>query len=403
MLTPEEYELVVRFLNDDLDEAQAVEFRRLLQANPAARKALRDFAMIDTKLSEISVAPPMLFDLSTRPPESSAGGMSHGMLADKSSPIAAGETSGSVGGASWLKLGSHFAVRAAIFWILLGVIGSSVGWAIAVPRWVGAGKLYEIFRESFESTAAPVALHVPNAPGHWSGDYTEIVAEQLEVTPSDGERMLSFLRADYDSKVEAGSSQPSHTSDVYYMFDMRPYSHLFAEGGCKLRLSAMFNSKKLVNGEHYRGGLAMAALPQRVLKEYPKLNDAILMTEAAWFTRSTRLNFDEQPEVWQQLSEEMPLPWYSHYVVIRISVAHATPKQRKVSFEGLFLDEVRLSLVVPNKPSVFAAFFSPWESLIGMNDSKPARTPKESGTAYHSALTQTSYSVSAHRSLKPVR
>jgi hypothetical protein len=165
----------------------------------------------------------------------------------------------------------------------------------------------------------------------------------------------------------------------------------------------MFNSKKLVNGEHYRGGLAMAALPQRVLKEYPKLNDAILMTEAAWFTRSTRLNFDEQPEVWQQLSEEMPLPWYSHYVVIRISVAHATPKQRKVSFEGLFLDDVRLSLVVPNKPSLFSAFFRPWESRVGMNASKPARTPKESGTANYSALTQTYPGVAAHLSLKSVR
>ncbi|MFN9915033.1 MAG: hypothetical protein ACK53L_20755, partial [Pirellulaceae bacterium] len=131
MLTQEEYELVVRFLNDALDDDQAARFRVLLRENPEARKALRDFAMIDSRLSEMEVAPAMAFDL-MRP--ASQVGVS-GRLAPENAAVPSGS-------AAVANLGKNFrglAVRAAVFGLLLGAIASSMGWAIAVPRWVGAG------------------------------------------------------------------------------------------------------------------------------------------------------------------------------------------------------------------------------------------------------------------------
>jgi hypothetical protein len=48
-------------------------------------------------------------------------------------------------------------------------------------------------------------------PRSWLSDWGD---------PAGGERMLCFLRADEDGKVEAESNQPSHTSKVYYLVDL---------------------------------------------------------------------------------------------------------------------------------------------------------------------------------------
>jgi hypothetical protein len=339
MLTQEEYELVVRFLNDALDDDQAARFRVLLRENPEARKALRDFAMIDSRLSEMEVAPAMAFDL-MRP--ASQVGVS-GRLAPENAAVPSGS-------AAVANLGKNFrglAVRAAVFGLLLGAIASSMGWAIAVPRWVGAGKLCDIFRESFETTAAPVAQHIPKTPGIWSGDYTEIVGTQDGVSPFDGQRMLSFLRADYEGKV---GGEHSFTSETFRLIDLRSHKQILEGNLVKVRVRVMFNRAQQEPRDRYVGSIGLAAFTERVLKRFPKMSDAVLMNQSLVFTRNSRLLFDDNPQSWQPLVEEARLPANADYLMVRIGVAHYTPRQQRVTFEGLFADDLRVMIIKPNEP-----------------------------------------------------
>ncbi|MFN9911539.1 MAG: hypothetical protein ACK53L_03075, partial [Pirellulaceae bacterium] len=97
---------------------------------------------------------------------------------------------------------------------------------------VGAGNRFDVFRESDESTAASAALHVRKAPGQGSGDYTEIVAEQLGGSIRWGADVV-FPQGRRGRKVEAESNPPSHTRKVYYLIDLRPSRHRLAEGAVR--------------------------------------------------------------------------------------------------------------------------------------------------------------------------
>jgi hypothetical protein len=345
MLTHEEYELVARFLNDALDDDQAGRFRVLLQENPEARKALRDFAMVDSKLSEMAVSAPLPFDLTSRPLPSSESCLPQARLAERLTPenVAAGAKTVYTP----RRFSQNFAVRAAALGLLLGAIGSSIGWAIAVPRWVGAGKLCDIFRESFETTAAPVAQHIPKTPGIWSGDYTEIVGTQDGVSPFDGQRMLSFLRADYEGKV---GGEHGFTSETFYLIDLRPHKQTLKESIAKVRIRAMFNQARQEPRDRYVGSIGMAAFTDRVLKRFPKMSDAVLMNQSLVFTRNSRLLLDDMPQSWQPLVEEARMPANADYLMVRIGVAHYTTRQQQVNFEGLFADDLRVMIMKPNEP-----------------------------------------------------
>jgi hypothetical protein len=72
--------------------------------------------------------------------------------------------------------------------------------------------------------------------------------------------------------------------------------------------------------------------------------DNTLQNDSLAFSRANRLFLDRQPETWQRLTGELRLPAGTDFVLMRISVVHATLAQRRADFAGHYLDDVRLVL-----------------------------------------------------------
>jgi hypothetical protein len=112
----------------------------------------------------------------------------------------------------------------------------------------------------------------------------------------------------------------------------------------------MFNRAQQEPRDRYVGSIGLAAFTERVLKRFPKMSDAVLMNQSLVFTRNSRLLFDDNPQSWQPLVEEARLPANADYLMVRIGVAHYTPRQQRVTFEGLFADDLRVMIIKPNEP-----------------------------------------------------
>jgi hypothetical protein len=195
-------------------------------------------------------------------------------------------------------------------------------------------------QESFESGPGPLVSGVPIEPGHWSGDYSAIVSEQQVAKPVSGEKMLRFLRADYEGR----SIPSSHSSDVFRLVDVRPYRREFADGGAVVQLSAVFNAAPFPEDENFSATLTIFALDASLVGTEMLKAENVLSTESLAFSRSTKVVMDRDPTTWQKVSNELRLPPGTDYLMLRMGMSSDTKSQdkRRDSFAGHFADKVQL-------------------------------------------------------------
>jgi hypothetical protein len=203
------------------------------------------------------------------------------------------------------------------------------------------GKVMTLLQESFESGPAPLVIGVPIEAGTWSGDYTEVVGEQQGVKPETGKKMLRLLRADFQGKVKP---EGSYIADVYQLIDLRPYQREFADGGAVVQLSAAFNAFAFPAEEAFGCSVAVHALDAGTAADGAMRNDWSIYSESLAMARNSRTKLDRKPATWQRLNAELRLPPNTEFLLIRISVDHSNPSQRRVTFDGHYLDDVRLTL-----------------------------------------------------------
>ncbi len=235
---------------------------------------------------------------------------------------------------SWLAFRPLAAAAAGL---VIGLLSASVVWAYVVPL---TGKRIELLHESFESRPAPLSTGVPIEAGHWSGDYTQVVSEEQGVNPEAGTKMLRFLRADYEGKENAGG----YVADLHQLVDLRPYRSELADGGAVIVFSAGFNAFEFPAPESYRCIVSLHALDAAMVKNGVTSDRQALNAEALSMTSSSRLILDRQPQTWQRQTAELRLPPNAEFLLVHIGVTHVTKPQRRVDFDGHYLDEVRLVL-----------------------------------------------------------
>ena len=241
------------------------------------------------------------------------------------------ETSRSGSWLSWRPL------TAAAAGIVFGMFCTSVVFGYVVPS---LSKAMTLLQESFESRPAPLVAGVPIEAGKWSGDYTEIVGEQQGVKPESGKKMLRFLRADFEGKAKP---EGSYISEVHQLIDLRPYRREFADGGAVVQLSAAFNAFSFPAEEAFVCSVSLQALDaETAINGSTRIGETLLIDCLAMARNSRQL--DRDPESWQRLNAELRLPPNADFILIRIALAHSNKAQRRETFDGHYLDGVRLTL-----------------------------------------------------------
>ena len=229
-------------------------------------------------------------------------------------------------------------LTAAAAGIVFGMFCTSVVFGYVVPS---LSKAMTLLQESFESGPAPLVAGVPIEAGKWSGDYTEVVGEQQGVKPESGKKMLRFLRADFEGKAKP---EGSYISEVHQLIDLRPYRREFADGGAVVQLSAAFNAFSFPAEEAFVCSVSLQALDaETAINGSTRIGETLLIDCLA-MARNSRLKVDRDPATWQRLNAELRLPPNADFILIRIALAHTNKAQRRETFDGHYLDGVRLTL-----------------------------------------------------------
>ena len=228
-------------------------------------------------------------------------------------------------------------IWAAAAGIVFGILCTSVVFAYVAPL---AEKAVYLLQDSFETGPRPLVTGMPIEAGHWSGDYTEVVGEQQGVKPASGNKMLRFLRADYEGKANADG----YVADLYRLIDLRPYQGEFADGGAVVQFSAGYNAFEFPANEGYGCLMSLHTLDAEMVKNGALSDRQILNSDALAMTSSSRLLLDRNPATWQRQTAELRLSPNTEFLLIRVGVVHATKAQQRVDFDGHYLDDVRLVL-----------------------------------------------------------
>ncbi len=229
-------------------------------------------------------------------------------------------------------------LTAAAAGIVFGMFCTSMLFAYVAPTF---GKVMTLLQDSFESGPAPEVTGLPREIGKWSGDFTEVVGEQLGVKPPNGKKMLRFLRADYEGKVKP---EGSYFSEVYRLVDVRAYRREFGDGGAVAQLSAVFDAFAFPSGESFDCSVSLHALDAETalaLRENPNAN---ITRESLAMACSNRARLDRDPKTWQPVSAELRLPPHTDFLLLHLSAVNSRSSQRRITFDGHYLDDVRLTL-----------------------------------------------------------
>jgi len=231
-------------------------------------------------------------------------------------------------------------LTAAAAGIVFGMLCTSVVFGYVMPQ---VGKAITLLQESFENGPAPLVTGVPMEPGQWSGDYTEVAAEQQGVKPESGKMMLRFLRADFEGKPSPDSS---HLADMYQLFDLRASRQEIEDGGAVVEVSASFNAIPFPEDEKYGCAVSIFALDAETATNGGTRVGSTLMTDALAMTRSERGRLiDRDPSTWQRVTSDLRLPPGTDFVMVRLHINRGR-RSPGITFAGHYADDVRVSLVI---------------------------------------------------------
>jgi hypothetical protein len=242
---------------------------------------------------------------------------------------------GQLPGRAWMKWILSRAV-ATVAGIALGICGASLVFAYALP---GASRLSTMFFDSFEAGPAPAAAGVPSAPGHWGGDYVEIVGPHADVRPAHGRSMLRFLRGDHDGMPQ-DDSRSSHT---FRLFDVRGLREDLTQDTAIVQLSALFNAAASQVTDPVTCALTIFALDEQALHSEALKLVGTLSRDSLAMGVSSEVTLDKDPASWQRVSNELRLPPETDFVMIRVGVSRKRGAE-KPDFAGHYADDVRLVL-----------------------------------------------------------
>lgn len=235
------------------------------------------------------------------------------------------------------RAGWKRSVAAAFSGLVAGLFGAGLVFAYVLPM---AWKPVPLVVEGFEGPSPPRSLGMAVNDGAWSGDHSRVVTDERGVTPRDGRRMLRMLRADYEGKP----TQPGYSADLYRVIDVRPHRELIASGHARLRVVMPFNAAAFPAEEEYAGSVGIYALDASADWDALRGDTGFVNEAAIAMARNGTGRCDRDPRSWQVAQNELRLPPTTAFVLIHLGIAHATPSQRRETFDGHYLDGVRVHL-----------------------------------------------------------
>lgn len=235
------------------------------------------------------------------------------------------------------RAGWKRSVAAALGGLLAGLFGAGLVFAYVLPM---AWKPVPLVVEDFEGPSPPRSLGMAVNDGAWSGDHSLVVTAERGVAARDGRRMLRMLRADYEGKP----TQPGYSADLYRVIDVRPHRELIASGHARLRVAMPFNAAPFPADEEYVGSVGIYALDASVDWDALSGDTGFINEAAIAMARTGTGRCDRDPRTWQVAQNELRLPPTTAFVLIHLGIAHATSAQRRETFDGHYLDGVRVHL-----------------------------------------------------------
>jgi hypothetical protein len=313
MMTLADAALIHGYLDGTIVTEDFARLQDLLRGSAEARRALRDLSTVDAKLTEMAAVNPLAMQVLPMSPLSSPPGI-----------------------ARWFQWRPLAAAAAGL---VIGLFSATMVLGYVLPH---AGRVTMLLDEGFESGPAPLVTGLPARADVWSGDFSEVVGEQQGVKPKGGERMLRFLRADYEGKPNA---EGSYVADLYRLVDLRPYRQDFADGNAKVQISAAFNAIPFRQEEAYSCAVSVYALDAEMTRNVASLNEAMDANGSLAMARKRLANLDRDPGTWQKLEEELRLPAETELLLVHLAVIPAGKSPKRITFDGQYVDDVRITLV----------------------------------------------------------
>jgi hypothetical protein len=322
-MTPGDLDLLHGYLDGTIAEASFGRLQTHLRESAEARGMLRGLSTVDTKLQELAAANPATMQLLAAPSVRTARS----------------------GWLSWHPLTAAAAGLVIGLFSVWGYVGSY------------AGRAMTLLQESFESGPPPLVTGMPVEAGHWSGDYSEVVGEYRGVKPARGDKMLRFLRADYEGKP----GRDGYVADLFRIVDLRDASFDVARGDACVSVEARFRALPQDELGRVRCGVtvyALDALPEPGERHdfFLKRRDGLLVAgEGIPNSGPTILATAARHEAlastgssWQVARSELRVPPGTRYFMIHLHESLADPRGQQapqpVEFAGLFVDDVRVTL-----------------------------------------------------------
>jgi len=231
--------------------------------------------------------------------------------------------------------------------LLIGLFGASVLFGFGLGG-LWPEKVIVLLQDGFEQGPAPLMTGVPQQPGLWNGDSSELSGERQGVKPAQGSKMIRILRSDFIGKNSSKNTQ----GDLMQVIDLRSFSREINGGEAVISASALFNAIPFPEKERYDGVVTLYALDELGSTEKTLLKDSLAHSTGLW------RSLDKDTDTWEQAATRLQLPAGTEYVIVKVSVRRwptekETPASlsNPVTFAGHFADDVRTSIHIRNKAS----------------------------------------------------
>lgn len=225
---------------------------------------------------------------------------------------------------------------AAALGVAVGLCGAGFVSAYVVPL---AWRPVTILHESFEEGPPPLTTGMPHVADLWSGDDSAVVTAEQGVRPLHGTKMLRMQRADYDGK----ETSPGSSADMQRIIDLRGHDGAVATGRAKLRVAVPFNAS-FPAGEAYTCRVAIYALDTDSASTADFSDMSAVAKSALAMAGQGSPSLDRDTRSWQTVETELRLPPGTAFALVITSIVHQKPTTRRPTFDGHFIDGIRVNL-----------------------------------------------------------
>lgn len=302
--------LIGRLSDDSLASDEIRRLNELLMADPIAQQEYLDHFLLDGLLEREYAGAPAPAGISMR-----------GRI----------EQTGSATVSSISLSRSSSLSKRVVLWISAAASIAAVCFYV-MPSDKAESRQLTLSNSGFESGALEATGTTPFTT--WYGDVADVVEQFSGVTPSEGHRMLRFVKS---------SVEPENACELYQVIDLHSVAGVISRKPMAVEASALFNAIDEKRPDHDCAFgvtvFAFTADPWVQPHVWP------MRWEHALTFSGAQARADNDSGSWQRVSTRLALPSDTKYLVIQLQAIRTDLGEPSEEFPGQFADNVKLSLV----------------------------------------------------------